>query len=66
MKASQALEVGSIPIARSIREHSTVRNGGAFLFIIFAIFPVGLLHERPYRLAALATSPALAGEAKMP
>ena len=25
-----------------------------------------LLHERPYRLAALATSPALAGEAKMP
>ena len=26
----------------------------------------GLLHERPYRLAALATSPALAGEAKMP
>ena len=26
----------------------------------------GLLHERPYRLAALATSPALTGEAKMP
>ncbi len=26
----------------------------------------GLLHERPYRLATLATSPALAGEAKMP
>ena len=26
----------------------------------------GLLHECPYRLAALATSPALAGEAKMP
>ena len=26
----------------------------------------GLLHERPYRLAALATSPALAGEAKIP
>ena len=28
---SQALEVGSTPIARSIREYSTVRNGGAFL-----------------------------------
>ena len=26
----------------------------------------GLLHKRPYRLATLATSPALAGEAKMP
>ena len=26
----------------------------------------GLLHERPYRLAALATSPARTGEAKIP
>ena len=25
----------------------------------------GLLHERPYRLAALATSPVVTGEAKM-
>ena len=34
---------------------------------VFSYFtPEGLLHERPYRLATLATSPALAGEAKMP
>ena len=26
----------------------------------------GLLYERPYRLAALATSPVVMGEAKMP
>ena len=40
---SQAREVGSIPIARSIREHSTIRNDGAFclsnpLFIIYKRF----------------------------
>ena len=33
---------------------------------IFYVCKEGLLHKRPYRLAALATSPALAGEAKMP
>ena len=44
--------------------HHKLRKGNATEII--PIHGKGLLHERPYRLAALATSPVVTGEAKMP
>ena len=53
------------PVCLLVRTKN-LRQSDGLHFISDSLRKEGLLHERPYRLAALATSPVLTGEAKMP